>query len=90
MAERHSYLGLILGVLLAAAVSFLISLPILKFMGKDSSLEEAQAKKDAMKRQAKGNNASAENPMVSASEKIKKIAFAVKQEWAPVPWAQRY
>ena len=29
-----------------------------------------------MKRQAKGNNASTENPMVSASEKIKKIAFA--------------
>lgn len=54
MAERHSYLGICVGVLVAAVVSFVISMPILKFMGKDASLEEAQQKKDAMKRQAKG------------------------------------
>ena len=54
MAERHCYVGLFIGVLVSAAVSFLIALPLLKFMGKDTSLEEAQAKKDAMKRQAKG------------------------------------
>jgi len=74
MAERHSYLGLITGVLLAAVVSFFISLPILKFMGKDASLEEAQAKKDAMKSQAKGTVLKDSNKTVSGS--INKIAFA--------------
>ena len=74
MAERHSYLGLITGVLLAAVVSFFISLPILKFMGKDASLEEAQAKKDAMKSQAKGTVLKDSNKTVSGM--INKIAFA--------------
>lgn len=74
MAERHSYLGLIIGVLLAAVVSFFISLPILKFMGKDASLEEAQAKKDAMKSQAKGTVSQNSNKTVSG--RINKIAFA--------------
>ena len=54
MAEKHSYLGLIVGVAVAALVSFAISVPILKFMGKDTSLEDAQRQKDAMKKQAKG------------------------------------
>ena len=54
MAERHSYLGLFAGVLLSAAVSFAVAVPLLKFLGRDTSLEEAQAKKDAMKRQSKG------------------------------------
>ena len=74
MAERHSYIGLIIGVLLAAVVSFVISLPILKFMGKDASLEEAQAKKDAMKSQAKGTVLKDSNK--AASGRINKIAFA--------------
>ncbi len=80
MAERHCYIGLFAGVLLSAAVSFIISVPLLKFMGKDTTLEEAQAKKDAMKRQSKGM---AEAPVSSgaaaaanAGGKIKKIAFA--------------
>lgn len=74
MAERHSYLGLVIGVLLAALVSFVISLPILKFMGKDASLEEAQAKKDAMKSQSKGMAVQTGSPLPSG--KISKIAFA--------------
>lgn len=72
MAERHSYLGIILGVLISTAVSFLIAMPILKFMGKDTSLEEAQQKKDAMKKEAKG----IVEPAASAEGKIRKIAFA--------------
>lgn len=81
MAERHSYLGLIIGILGAAAVSLLISLPILKFMGKDTSLEEAQQKKDQMKNQAKGlavKEADEKEPVKEAAkdEKIRKIAFA--------------
>ncbi|MGN0277221.1 MAG: PTS mannitol transporter subunit IICB [Hominisplanchenecus sp.] len=77
MAERHSYPGLILGVFVAAAISFVISVPILKFMGRDTSLEEAQQKKDVMKRQAKGTAAEA----AAAAEgktagRVHKIAFA--------------
>jgi len=77
MAERHCYLGLFAGVLLSAAVSFLISVPLLKFMGRDASLEEAQAKKDAMKRQSKGiADAPAAGAASGKSGKISKIAFA--------------
>lgn len=88
MAERHSYLGLILGVAVSALVSLLIALPLLKFMGKDTTLEEAQQKKDAMKRQAKGaalESAAAAEKKPSVKEvpaggdktgRIQKIAFA--------------
>lgn len=75
MAERHCYVGLILGVLAATVVSFVISVPILKFMGRDVSLEEAQQKKDSMKRQAKGI-AEPEKAAAAASASIRKIAFA--------------
>ncbi len=77
MSERHSYLGLFAGVLISAAVSLIIALPILKFMGKDTSLEEAQQQKDAMKRQAKGiaQDAPAQNTK-KAEGRISKIAFA--------------
>ncbi|MDO4274274.1 MAG: PTS mannitol transporter subunit IICBA [Eubacteriales bacterium] len=77
MCERHSYLGLLLGIGAAAAVSLLVALPLLKFMGKDASLEEARQKKDSMKRQAKGIVQDSENKAVSASEgTVRKIAFA--------------
>lgn len=88
MAERHSYVGLILGVAVSALVSLLIALPLLKFMGKDTTLEEAQQKKDAMKRQAKGaalESAAASEKEPSVKEvpaggdktgRIRKIAFA--------------
>lgn len=76
MAERHSYAGLILGVLISASVSLVIALPLLKFMGKDTSLEEAQEKKDAMKREAKGIAEPAKAVSVPAGTKITKIAFA--------------
>lgn len=78
MAERHCYVGLFLGVLAAAAVSFVIAVPLLKFMGKDTSLEEAQQKKDAMKKQAKGikDDSSAVGEPAKGQGKIRKIAFA--------------
>ena len=75
MAERHSYAGLILGVVVATAVSLVIALPILKFMGKDTDLEEAQRKKDEMKRQAKGIPAEAKSAAAKTGS-IHKIAFA--------------
>lgn len=73
MAERHCYVGLIIGVLVSAAVSFLVSVPLLKFMGKDTSLEHAQAKTKEMKSQAKGV---AVKTAKEGKEKISKIAFA--------------
>lgn len=76
MAERHCYVGLFLGVILSALVSLAISIPLLKFMGKDTTLEEAQAKKDAMKAQAKGTAAPAAATANKASGKVSKIAFA--------------
>lgn len=78
MAERHCYVGLFLGVLIAAVVSFVIAVPLLKFMGKDTSLEEAQQKKDAMKKQAKGirDDCSAAAEPAKGQGKIRKIAFA--------------
>ena len=78
MAERHCYVGLFLGVLAAAAVSFVIAVPLLKFMGKDTSLEEAQQKKDAMKKQAKGIQEEAVSVQGKAEGqgRIRKIAFA--------------
>lgn len=80
MAERHSYVGLLIGVAVSAAISLIIALPILKFMGKDASLEEAQQKKDAMKRQAKGIQEQAAESKTEEGAKsagrINKIAFA--------------
>lgn len=82
MAERHCYVGLILGVLVATVVSFVIAVPLLKFMGKDTSLEEAQQQKDAMKKQAKGikdetgTALEAASGQTKAEGRIRKIAFA--------------
>lgn len=76
MAERHCYLGLFLGVLISTIISFVIALPLLKFMGKDTSLEEAKEKKDSMKRQAKGLEAPAKAEGAASQGRIRKIAFA--------------
>lgn len=76
MAERHSYVGLLLGVAVSTAVSLIIALPLLKFMGKDTSLEEAQAKKDSMKKQAKGIADVKENTSSENKATVRKIAFA--------------
>lgn len=62
----------LLGVVIAAAVSFLIASPIIKMSGA-KNLEEAQAKKDNMKAEAKGIAATGAD--VKASD-IKKIIFA--------------
>lgn len=76
MAERHSYVGLLLGVAVSTAVAFAVALPLLKFMGKDASLEDAQQKKDSMKRQAKGIREEAAAAVETATDKVRKVAFA--------------
>lgn len=76
MCERHSYVGLLLGVLVASVVSFVIALPLLRFAGKNTSLEEATAKKDQMKQQSKGLAAATSEGSVIAKTGVIKIAFA--------------
>ncbi len=66
----------LLGVIIAAGVSFVVATPIIKMSG-EKSLEEAQAKKDSMKAEAKG--AAPVQVLTGADVKaadIKKIIFA--------------
>ena len=57
MCAKDSYVGVILSVVVAAAVSFLVASVILKFTGKESDdLESASAAVSNMKSEAKGLN----------------------------------
>ncbi len=71
MTPKGNYLGVILAVLIAAAVSFVVSLPLIKLFGKNEDLEAAKAKKDQMKAESKGLGT--QNVLTSG---IKKIIFA--------------
>ncbi len=73
MANSTSYVGILAGVLVSTVVSLLISLPLLRFMDKGVSLEDAQSQKDRMKSDSKGE---ATASPVSIDGVIKKIAFA--------------
>lgn len=75
LCEKHSYVAVLAGVAVAAIVSFVISVPILKFAGKEENLEESQAKIQAMKKASKGIK---EEAAVAApvAGKVKKIVFA--------------
>ncbi len=72
MANSGSHVGIIIGVLVSTAVSLAVSLPLLKFMDKGVSLEDAQAQKDKMKSSSKG----IETTPITVDGEIKKIAFA--------------
>lgn len=80
MTPRGGYLPVLAGVLIATAVSFFVSMPILKFAGKDEDLEASQSKMKEMKNAAKGlkeeNTADAPAASSPRTEKIKKIVFA--------------
>lgn len=69
MCAKDSYLGVILSVIVAAVVSFLISMVILKFSNKgdDMDLEEASAAVSNMKSEAKGK---------AKTVSVSKIVFA--------------
>lgn len=78
MTPRGGYLPVLAGVVAAAVVSFVIALPLLKFAGKDTDLEDSQAKMKQMKATAKGQTAPKEVkeiPAMAAGE-IHKIVFA--------------
>ncbi len=76
MTPKDSYFGIIAGVLVSAVVAFVTAVPLIKIFGKEESLEKAQAKKDAMKAESKGQAGNAEKTLSTASGKISKIIFA--------------
>lgn len=78
LCEKHSYVAMICGVLAATAVSFAISLPLLKFAGKDEDLEASQKKIQQMKKASKGikEESPAAATTAPAADAVKKIVFA--------------
>ncbi|MDK2966401.1 PTS mannitol transporter subunit IICBA [Lacrimispora sp.] len=74
MTPRGGYLGTLAGVTVAAAVSFLVALPLLRFTGKSGDLDESRDKVKKMKQESKGNQ-TVETKTVSNSA-VKKIVFA--------------
>ena len=77
MTPKGGYFANIAGIAIAAVVSFLISVFLLKFFGKDASLEEAQAQVAASKAASKGQAAPAVSSGASVSaQDVKKIVFA--------------
>ena len=77
MTPRGGYLANIAGIGIAAVISFLISVFLLKFFGKDASLEEAQAQVAASKAASKGQAVPAASSGASVSAKdVRKIVFA--------------
>ena len=79
LTPKGCYFANIAGIAVAGAVSFAISVFLLKFFGKDASLEEAQAQVAASKAASKGQSAPAGAPATGASvnmNTVKKIVFA--------------
>ncbi|GMO44724.1 MAG: hypothetical protein Ta2B_25760 [Termitinemataceae bacterium] len=83
MTPKGAYFANITAILIAGAVSFILSLVLIKTFGKEGDLEAATAKKDALKSEAKGmghssNNASGGNVPEAklTAANVKKIIFA--------------
>jgi PTS system mannitol-specific IIC component len=80
MTQKGDYLGVIAAVLIAAIVSFLVSIPLIKIFGKEkNNLEAAKALKDDMKAASKG--VKTQQPVKSSAidrnqNVVKKIVFA--------------
>lgn len=74
MTPRGGYLPILLSVAVATAVSFAISIPILKFFDKEEELEAAKSKVKDMKNQSKGLNG--EVAITSDLSVVRKIIFA--------------
>ncbi len=76
MTPKGNYIGVLLAVIIAAVVSFVISVPLIKMFGKNEDFEAAKAKKDRMKAESKGTLT--EEPALAASAigTINKIIFA--------------
>lgn len=73
LAPKGGYLPILAGVGIAALVSFVIAMPIIKFAGKDEDLEAAASQMKDMKAQSKGQVTEKPQAAVGA---IHKIVFA--------------
>ena len=78
MTPKGGYFANIAGIAVAAVVSFLLSVFLLKMFGKDSSLAEAQAQVAASKAASKGQAAPTSAPTGAKVDinSVKKIVFA--------------
>ena len=76
MTPKGGYLANFAGIGIAAVVSFLISVFLLKFFGKDASLEEAQAQVAASKAASKGQAVSSTTGASVDAKSVRKIVFA--------------
>ena len=76
MTPKGGYFANIAGIAVACVVSFLISAFLLKFFGKDASLEEAQAQVAASKAASKGQAAPSPAGAAVDVRDVKKIVFA--------------
>ena len=79
MTPKGGYFANILGIVVAAVVSFLISAFLLKFFGKDGDLEAAKAEVAASKARSKGQAVPAASGSTGAAvnaRDVKKIVFA--------------
>jgi PTS system mannitol-specific IIC component len=73
MTPRGGFVANILGITVAATVSFALSLVLLKLFGKDGDLDSAMEKVSSMKAESKGISSSVSS---SKSSKVNKIVFA--------------
>ena len=79
LTPKGCYFANILGIAVAAVVSFLISAFLLKFFGKDGDLEAAKAEVAASKAKSKGQAVPAASGSTGATvnaKDVKKIVFA--------------
>ena len=78
MTPKGGYFANIVGIAVAGAVSFAISVFLLKFFGKDASLAEAQAQVAASKAASKGQAPAVESTTGAEVDikSVKKIVFA--------------
>ena len=76
LTPKGCYFANLAGIAVAGAVSFAISVFLLKFFGKDSSLEEAQAQVAASKAASKGQSAKPSTGANVDVKSVKKIVFA--------------
>ena len=77
LTPKGCYFANLAGIAVAGAVSFAISVFLLKFFGKDSSLEEAQAQVAASKAASKGQAIPAASTGASVDARdVRKIVFA--------------
>ena len=74
MTPRGGYFGVLAGVTVAAVVSFLVALPLLRFAGKSGDLDESKDKVQQMKQESKGNQTVDQKTVSGGS--VKKIVFA--------------